>query len=189
MKLAVYCGASSGVATGVYQESAYHLGQLMAQQSIELVYGGASVGLMGAVADGVLAAGGQVHGVMPQVLVDKEQAHAGLTTLHVVDDMHQRKAAMMALADGFIALPGGTGTLEELFEVWAWRQIGLHDKSFALFNISGYYDHLLAFIRHACAEEFVRPDYRDMLMVADSPQSLLALFNQRDESCGISPRD
>ena len=121
MKLAVYCGASSGSAAGAYLQDAHRLDTLMAQQNIELVYGGASIGLMGTVADGVLSAGGQVNGVMPQVLVDKEQAHDGITNLHIVDDMHQRKAAMMELADGFIALPGGTGTLEELFEVWAWR--------------------------------------------------------------------
>lgn len=173
MKLAVYCGASTGKAGASYQAEAAALGRLMACQNIELVYGGSSVGLMGAVADTVLAEGGRVCGVMPQVLVEREQAHIGLSELHVVDDMHQRKAVMMELADGFVALPGGTGTLEELFEVWAWRQIGIHQKPFALLNTDGYYDHLLAFIEHACEEEFVRPEYRDFLLVEADSERLL----------------
>lgn len=173
MKIAVYCGASSGRTTGTYKSEARKLGVLMAQRNIELVYGGASVGLMGSVADGVLEAGGHVCGVMPKVLVDREQAHIGLTDLHVVEDMHQRKAVMMELADAFIALPGGTGTLEELFEVWAWRQIGIHHKMFGLLNIDGYYDHLLAFISHAADEEFIRDEYRDFLLVDNQPEGLI----------------
>ncbi len=145
----------------------------MARQNIELVYGGSSVGLMGSVADGVLEAGGHVCGVMPQVLVDREQVHVGLSELHVVDDMHQRKAVMMELADAFIALPGGTGTLEELFEVWAWRQIGIHHKPFGLLNIANYFDNLLAFIAHAAGEEFIRDEYRDFLLVDEQPEGLL----------------
>lgn len=178
MRLAVYCGASTGRPQGNYRDSARRLGQLMAQQNVELVYGGSSVGLMGTVADAVLAEGGRVSGVMPQVLVEREQAHIGLSELHVVEDMHQRKAVMMELADGFIALPGGTGTLEELFEVWAWRQIGIHQKPFGLLNTDAYYDHLLAFIEHACQEEFVRPEYRDFLLVDGQPEQLLMKLHQ-----------
>ena len=173
MKIAVYCGASSGRASGSYKREASRLGELMARQNIELVYGGSSAGLMGCVADAVLGAGGRVCGVMPRVLVDHEQAHIGLSDLHVVEDMHQRKAVMMELADAFIALPGGTGTLEELFEVWAWRQIGIHNKAFGLLNIEGYYDHLLAFISHAADEEFIRDEYRDFLLVDNQPEGLL----------------
>ena len=174
MKIAVYCGASSGPDDGPYKREARKLGNLMGQQNIELVYGGSSIGLMGSVADGVLEAGGHVSGVMPQVLVDREQAHLGLSELHVVDDMHQRKAVMMEQADAFIALPGGMGTLEELFEVWAWRQIGIHHKPFGLLNIAGYFDHLLAFISHAADEEFVRVEYRDFLLVDNYPEGVLS---------------
>ncbi len=173
MKIAVYCGASSGRAASAYKSEARKLGGMMAQRNIELVYGGSSIGLMGGVADGVLEAGGRVCGVMPKVLVDREQAHIGLTDLHVVEDMHQRKAVMMEQADAFIALPGGTGTLEELFEVWAWRQIGIHHKAFGLLNIDGYYDHLLAFISHAANEEFIRDEYRDFLLVDNRSEGLL----------------
>ncbi|WP_428035335.1 TIGR00730 family Rossman fold protein [Amphritea sp.] len=174
MKIAVYCGASSGPAEGPYKHEARQLGHLMARQKIELVYGGSSIGLMGSVADGVLEAGGHVCGVMPQVLVDREQVHVGLSELHVVEDMHQRKAVMMELADAFIALPGGTGTLEELFEVWAWRQIGIHHKPFGLLNIHNYFDNLLAFIAHAAEEEFIRDEYRDFLLVDNHPEGLLS---------------
>ncbi|RTE66090.1 TIGR00730 family Rossman fold protein [Amphritea opalescens] len=179
MKIAVYCGASSGRADGPYPAEARKLGELMAQHNIDLVYGGSSVGLMGSVADGVLDAGGHVCGVMPQVLVEREQVHIGLSELHEVEDMHQRKAVMMELADAFIALPGGTGTLEELFEVWAWRQIGIHHKPFGLLNIDGYYDHLLAFIEHASQEAFIRGEYRDFLMVDDQADNLLSRLSER----------
>ncbi|GGK57485.1 LOG family protein [Amphritea balenae] len=173
IKLAVYCGASSGRKGGSYQLLAEQLGVLLAKHNIELVYGGASVGLMGIVADAVLSAGGQVHGVMPQVLIDKEQAHNKLSELHVVEDIHQRKAMMMELSDAFIALPGGTGTLEELFEVWAWRQIGIHSKPFGLLNIDGYYDHLLRFLDHAQQEAFIRSEYREYLLTGSDPEALL----------------
>ncbi|SEQ06584.1 hypothetical protein SAMN03080615_00254 [Amphritea atlantica] len=179
MKIAVYCGASSGPAEGPYQSEARKLGSLMARQNIELVYGGSSIGLMGSVADGVLEAGGHVCGVIPQVLVDREQVHVGLSELHVVEDMHQRKAVMMELADAFIALPGGTGTLEELFEVWAWRQIGIHHKPFGLLNIHNYFDHLLAFIAHAADEEFIRDEYRDFLLVDNHPEGLLSRLSEK----------
>lgn len=181
MKVAVYCGASSGRAGGPYPAEARRLGELMAQYQIELVYGGSSVGLMGSVADGVLAAGGHVCGVMPRVLVEREQMHIGLSELHEVEDMHQRKATMMELADAFIALPGGTGTLEELFEVWAWRQIGIHHKPFGLLNIGGYYDYLLAFIQHASQETFIRDEYRDFLLVDEQAESLLNRLVERIE--------
>lgn len=173
MKIAVYCGASSGRPDAAYVHQAARLGQLMAGQGIELVYGGAGVGLMGTIANAVLAAGGKVTGVMPAVLIDKEQAHTGLTELVRVDDIHQRKAKMMDLADAFVALPGGTGTLEELFEVWAWRQIGIHRKPFGLLNTDGYYDHLLKFLDHASEQSFIRPEYRRFLLAATEPELLL----------------
>ncbi|WP_432474435.1 TIGR00730 family Rossman fold protein [Amphritea sp. HPY] len=174
MKIAVYCGASSGRPDAAYAQQASRLGLSMAEQGIELVYGGAGVGLMGIIANAVLTAGGKVTGVMPAVLIEKEQAHAGLTELIRVDDIHQRKAKMMDLADAFVALPGGTGTLEELFEVWAWRQIGIHRKPFGLLNTDGYYDHLLRFLDHATEQSFVRPEYRRFLVAATEPELLLS---------------
>ena len=179
MRIAVYCGASSGPEKGPYKSEARNLGRLMARKNIELVYGGSSIGLMGSVADGVLEVGGHVCGVMPQVLVDREQVHVGLSELHVVEDMHQRKAVMMELADAFIALPGGTGTLEELFEVWAWRQIGIHHKPFGLLNIQNYFDNLLAFIAHAADQEFIRDEYRDFLLVDSHSEGLLTRLSDK----------
>ena len=174
MKIAVYCGASSGRENGPYPQQADLLGRALASAGIDLVYGGANVGLMGQVADAVLASGGRVCGVMPRILVEREHSHTGLSELHMVEDMHQRKAVMMELADAFIALPGGTGTLEELFEVWAWRQIGIHHKPFGLLNVDRYYDHLLAFLSHASDEAFIRPEYHDFLQVDKDPSALIA---------------
>ena len=173
MRLCVFCGSNPG-RQAAYVETASALGQALAEQQIGVVYGGASVGLMGAVANAALAANGEVIGVIPKALWEKEVGHQGLNDLRVVDSMHQRKALMAELADGFIALPGGAGTLEELFEVWTWAQLGHHPKPCALLNINGYYDHLLAFLDHVAAESFMQPQHRDMLIVADNIDDLLA---------------
>src|ERR1051325_8659898 len=161
-RLCVFTGSSSG-ARAAYAEAARELGTLLARRGIGLVYGGARVGLMGAVADAVLAAGGEAIGVIPQALVAKEVAHTGLTALHVVESMHARKAMMSDLSDGFIALPGGWGTLEELFEVLTWAQLGLHRKPTGLLNVDGYFDGLLAFLTHTVAEAFVRTDRKSVV--------------------------
>jgi uncharacterized protein (TIGR00730 family) len=145
----------------------------MAAQGIELVYGGASVGLMGAVADAALARGGHVIGVMPQALIDKEIAHGGLSDLRVVGSMHERKALMAELADGFIALPGGLGTFEELFEVWTWAQLGYHRKPCALLNAGGFYDKLTDFLDDVVERGFVKPIHRAMLIVENEPAGLI----------------
>jgi len=173
--ICVYCGSSDG-RDAAYASRARDLGRLLAGRSITLVYGGANVGLMRALADASLAAGGKVVGVMPKVLVDKEKAHLGLTELRVVGSMHERKALMVELSDAFIALPGGAGTLDELFEVWTWGQLGLHRKPCGLLDISSYYAHLEAFLDHAVSEGFVKACHRDMLMVADSAEGLLSRF-------------
>jgi uncharacterized protein (TIGR00730 family) len=162
--ICVFCGSSNG-GDAAYLEAAGAFGTIAAERGLRIVYGGASVGLMGALADAVLAAGGEVVGVMPRALVDREIAHNGLTRLHVVETMHERKALMAELADAFIALPGGLGTLEELFEVWTWGMLGLHDKPFGLLNVSGYYDGLIAFLDHARDSGFVRERQRSVLRV------------------------
>ncbi|WP_414472825.1 TIGR00730 family Rossman fold protein [Microvirga sp. M2] len=172
MRLCVFCGSSAGQ-DPVYVETARVLGETLARNGIELVYGGASVGLMGAVADAVLAAGGRVVGVMPQSLVDKEIAHAGLSDLRVVGSMHERKALMAELSDGFIALPGGLGTFEELFEVWTWAQLGYHKKPCALLNAAGFYDKLADFLDDVVERGFIKPIHRAMLIVHDEPAALI----------------
>lgn len=171
-KLCVFCGASMG-AKSSYVESARLLGKTLAEQEITLVYGGASVGIMGQIADATMAAGGEVIGVMPKQLVEREVAHNSLNQLIVVENMHERKAKMAELSDGFIALPGGLGTLEELFEVLTWSQLRLHSKPCALLNIEGYYDQLMAFLDNAVAEKFIKPVHRDMILVSDNPIELL----------------
>lgn len=171
-RLAVFCGSSAG-RDPEYRKAAQALGGLLALRGIGLVYGGASVGLMGAVADAARAADGEVIGVIPQALVDREVAHPHLSDLRVVGSMHERKALMAELADGFIALPGGLGTFEELFEIWTWAQLGSHRKPVALLNVAGYYDGLLGFLDRCVNEAFVRPTHRDMLLVADRPEALL----------------
>lgn len=138
------------------------------------MYGGASVGIMGVLADATLAAGGRVVGVIPRALVDREIAHTGLTELHVVDTMHERKARMAELSDAFVALPGGLGTLEELFEIWTWGMLGLHDKPYGLLDVDGYYEPLIRFLDHARDEGFVRPAQRDRLVVDTDADRLLA---------------
>ncbi|GJD65048.1 TIGR00730 family Rossman fold protein [Methylobacterium frigidaeris] len=173
MRLCVFCGSSDG-ARPLYREAATALGRHFAQDGIELVYGGGKVGLMGAVADGALAAGGRVTGIMPKALVEKETAHLGLTDLRVVASMHERKALMADLADGFVALPGGLGTFEEMFEVWTWAQLGYHRKPLAVFNAGGFFDGLLSFLDSVVAEGFVREPHRAMLIVGTEPADLVA---------------
>lgn len=172
MRLCVFCGSNAGQ-DPIYIETARSLGKALARNGIDLVYGGASVGLMGAVADSALAHGGRVIGVMPQALVDKEIAHNGLSDLRVVGSMHERKALMAELADGFIALPGGLGTFEELFEVWTWAQLGYHEKPCALLNAGGFYDKLTSFLDDVVERGFVKPVHRAMLIVESDPAALI----------------
>lgn len=174
-RICVYCGANPGFSP-VYQDAAIALADELSRAGITLVYGGSSVGLMGILADRVLQNGGQAIGVIPQALVDKELAHERLTELHVVASMHERKAKMAELADGFIALPGGMGTLEELFEMLTWAQLGFHQKSCAVLNVDGYYDGLLSFLERAVSQGFIRDEHRHLLLNHDHPQTLLELM-------------
>lgn len=176
MRLCIFSGSNAG-ARPAYREQAALLGTALARAGIGLVYGGASVGLMAAAANAALAEGGEVIGVIPQSLIEKEIAHTGLKDLRVVGSMHERKALMAELADGFIALPGGCGTLEELFEVWTWGQLGHHDKPCALLNIEGFYDSLLTFLDHAASEAFMQPQHRSMLIVEREIDALLAAIH------------
>lgn len=171
-RLCVFSGSSSG-ARPEYLSAAQRLGTLIAERGIGLVYGGAAVGLMGAVADAALLAGGEVIGVIPEALVQREVAHYGLSDLKVVPSMHARKSLMADLSDGFIALPGGVGTLEELFEVWTWTQLGSHAKPCGLLNVAGFYDHLLTFLDHVVDEKFLKPVHRDIALVSGDPVTLL----------------
>jgi hypothetical protein len=174
MNVCVFCGSNVG-RDPKYVEVARALGETLASEGIGLVYGGGKVGLMGAVADAALAAGGRVTGVMPKALVDKEIAHTGLTSLRVVGSMHERKALMSELADGgYIALPGGLGTFEELFEVWTWGQLGYHLKPVGMLDAGGFYGPLLAFLDTAVAAGFVTAEHRAMLLVDTDPRSLVA---------------
>ncbi len=173
-RVCVYCGSNAGRHPDYAEAKA--LARALVQKNIGLVYGGASVGVMGVLADTVLAEGGQVIGVIPQGLVDKEVAHTGLSDLRVVTSMHERKTLMAELSDGFIALPGGLGTLEELFEVLTWAQLGLHHKPCGLLNIRQYYRPLIDFLDHAVAERFLHEVYRAMLLVDEEPERLLARF-------------
>jgi len=172
MRLCVFCGSSEGT-DPVYREAATDLGRVLANDGIGIVFGGGRVGLMGAVADGALSAGGEVIGVHPGSLVDIEIAHQGLTDLRIVSSMHERKALMADLADGFIGLPGGLGTFEELLEVWTWGQLGHHRKPVSLLNVAGFYDGFLMFLDSVVERGFVRRPHRDMLLVAEEPTSLL----------------
>jgi hypothetical protein len=174
-RVSVYCGAETGK-DPAYLEATERLGHALARRGLGLVYGGGGIGLMGTLADAVLSDGGEAIGVMPRWLVEKEIAHCGLAELHVVDSLHVRKAMMIELADGFIGLPGGLGTLEEFAEAWTWGKLGQHDKPCGLLNVRGFYDHLLAFVEHGVAEEFIWPPHRAMLLVADTPEELLDRF-------------
>ncbi|MBP8230820.1 MAG: TIGR00730 family Rossman fold protein [Rhizorhabdus sp.] len=171
--LCVFCGSSPGH-DPVHGTAARALGGALTDAGIDLVYGGGHVGLMGMVADAVLAGGGRVTGVIPQALHDLEVAHHGLTTLHVVGSMHERKAMMADLSDGFIAMPGGIGTFEELFEMWTWGQLGYHRKPVGLLNVGGFYDRLVGFIDDVVDAGFLRAAHRSMLMVEEDPAALVA---------------
>ncbi|NKI18242.1 TIGR00730 family Rossman fold protein [Spongiibacter sp. KMU-166] len=176
-RICVYCGSGAGRRDD-YRQAARRLASALVERNIGLVYGGASIGIMGELADAVIAEGGEVIGVIPQDLADREVAHAGLSELRVVATMHQRKQVMAELADGFIALPGGLGTLEELFEILTWAQLGYHRKPCALLNVAGYYDHLSAFLQHGVAEQFVSPAHARLLQIASDVPQLLATMEQ-----------
>ncbi len=170
--VAVYCGANPGNSP-VYANAARALAGALVERNLALVFGGGHVGLMGIIADEVLRLGGEVSGVIPQQLVDRELAHPGLTRLFVVKDMHERKAMMAQLSDGFIAMPGGMGTLEELFEMLTWSQLGIHAKPIGVLNVSGFYDQLVGFLNHAHDQAFIRPEHAGLMMVESDPQALV----------------
>ena len=174
-RVCVFAGSNAGVRP-TYAASARTLAAACAERGLGIVYGGGSVGLMGALADAALAAGVEVIGVIPRPLATKELAHAGLTELRVVESMHERKAMMNALADGFISLPGGLGTFEETLEVLTWAQLGIHGKPVGVLNVDGYYDGLLRWLSHAAREGFVRPEHLGLLLFADAPAALLDRF-------------
>jgi uncharacterized protein (TIGR00730 family) len=176
-RICLYAGSSPG-ADSRYREAAENLVRTLVGQGIGIVYGGGNVGLMGVLADTAIELGGEVIGVIPGFLVERELAHEHLSELRVVASMHERKAMMAELADAFVALPGGVGTLEEIIEVLTWAQLGLHRKPCALLNVAGYYDQLLAFLDGAVEQRFVTPSHRALLAVADDPQTLLADLEQ-----------
>lgn len=171
-RICVYCGSNRGN-NEVYAAAARELAEALVQNNIGLVYGGSCRGMMGLLADAVLAGGGTVEGVIPRSLLEKEVAHDGLTEMHVVDSMHARKSMMAVLSDGFIAMPGGFGTLEEIIEILTWAQLQFHDKPCGLLNVNGYFNHLLSFLDHAQTEGFVRPAHRAMLLVSKKPADLI----------------
>jgi uncharacterized protein (TIGR00730 family) len=175
MALCIFCGSSPG-ASPAYSAAAASLGRAMARQGIPLIYGGGRIGLMGIVADAALAAGGKVIGIMPRALFAREIAHPGLTELQLVESMHDRKLRMSEQAEGFIALPGGAGTLEEFFEQWTWAQLGIHRKPCGLLNIEGYFDPLLAMIERMVADRFLHTDYAEMLLIDRDVEGLLRRF-------------
>jgi uncharacterized protein (TIGR00730 family) len=171
-RICVFCGSSFG-ARPAYKQAAEQLGKTLAHRGLGLVYGGGGVGLMGAIADAALAAGGEVIGVIPESLQRREVGHSGLTKLHVVRSMHERKALMADLADAFIALPGGFGTMEEFCEIVTWSQLGIQHKPCGLLNVEGYWDHFLAMLDHSVDEKFVRPENSELILVARNPDSML----------------
>jgi uncharacterized protein (TIGR00730 family) len=174
-RICVFCGSSVG-ADPAFVEAARELGRLFAREGIALVYGGGSVGLMGELADAVLGAGGEVIGVIPHALWAREVGHHGLTDLRIVETMHERKALMADLADAFIALPGGLGTLEEIFEIWTWAQLGLHEKPLGFLDVNGFYTPLMEFIDRAVRSRFVKDEHRAIAMLARDPEALLRRF-------------
>lgn len=181
-RICVFCGSSHG-ARDAYGDAARRTGAAIARRGLGLVYGGGSVGLMGELANAALAARGEVIGVIPEALLEREKAHPEVTELHVVGTMHERKALMAQLADAFLALPGGYGTLEELFEVLTWAQLGLHRKPFGLLEVDGYYGPLLTMLDHAVAEGFVLPHQRDLVIHAQDPEEVIeALLTHRPPS-------
>lgn len=169
----VFCAANPG-AHANYREQALAMGRFLAESARHVVYGGGRTGLMGALAEGVLSAGGSIVGVMPRHLVDREVGHTGLTELRIVDSMHARKTLLSELADGFLAMPGGIGTLEELFEIWTWGQLGLHRKPYGILNVNGYFDQMLAFLDRTVEDGFVGIENRRMLAVETDPSRLIA---------------
>ena len=171
-RICVFLGSSPG-RLPMYREAAAQFGTLLAERGIGLVYGGGSVGLMGTIADAACASGGEVIGIIPEALRNREHDHRGLAELHVVKTMHERKAMMAQLADGFVALPGGIGTLEELFEVWTWAQLGYHAKPCGLLDVGGFYERMSTFIDHVVAEGFLQPQTRSMLLIDRDPATLL----------------
>ena len=174
-RICVYCGSNLG-GRSVYADAARDLADVLIRHDIEMVYGGADKGIMGVVADAMLKQGGKVYGVIPRMLLEKEIVHQGLTELHVVDSMHERKSMMATLADGFIAMPGGFGTLEEIVEIVTWGQLRFHDKPCGLLNIDGYFDHLLSYLDHANHEGFLRSENREMLLSDENAAGLLQQF-------------
>ena len=175
-RLAVYCGSSMGT-NPHFAATALALGREMAARDIALVYGGGRLGLMGVVADSVLEAGGEAYGVIPQALIELEVAHTGLTELHIVTSMHERKAMMTDLTDAFVAIPGGIGTLDELFEAWSWNALGYHAKPFALLNVDGFWDGMIAFLDNVTANGFMSPARRAQLLVAGTIDEAIALLD------------
>ena len=176
-RVCVYCGSQVG-SSQAYATQAIRLGAALARRGLGLVYGGGNIGLMGCLADAVLDHGGEVVGVIPRALEQKELAHRGVTELIVVDGMHARKSAMAERADAFVAMPGGYGTLEELFEATAWAQLGIHPKPVGLLNCEGYFDHLIAFLDHAMHEQFLRPQHRALLHADPDPEALLTTLSR-----------
>lgn len=175
MRIAVYCGSGLGI-NPIYAEKATELGMILAENGHGIVYGGSKTGLMGKVADAVLTAGGEVIGVMPTHLQKREVAHASLTEIHFVESMHIRKAKMVELADAFIALPGGGGTMDEYFEVFTWAQIGLHEKPVILYNVNGFYDALLQHFTRMLEEGFIRTEQKSLIRVATTPEEVLEII-------------
>jgi len=171
----IFCGSSEGSSV-VYMDAARHTGKWLAKQGMRIVYGGGCVGLMGAVADSALAYGGHVTGVIPKSLMEREIAHTGLSELHVVDDMHQRKNVMAELSSSFIALPGGAGTAEEIFEQWTWAQLGIHHKPCAFLNVNHFYNPLRVMVEHMVSEGFMKQDYADMLLFSDKLHDIVDYF-------------
>ncbi|UHA60828.1 TIGR00730 family Rossman fold protein [Metabacillus litoralis] len=174
-RICVFCGSSPG-ASDLYSEDAAKLGTQLAKEGITLVYGGSKVGIMGVVANAALQAGGEVIGVIPKMLMDRELAHPSLSELIIVNSMHERKAKMEELSDGFVVLPGGPGTMEEFFEVYTWAQLGEHRKPIGMMNSNHYYDKLLAFFDHMIQEQFLKPEYRSMVIVESDPGQLIHKF-------------
>jgi uncharacterized protein (TIGR00730 family) len=185
-RVCVFCGSSPG-ARPAYGDAAEELARLLVEEGIGVVYGGGAVGLMGRLADAVLAAGGEAIGVMPEALVSREIGHDGLSELRVVGSMHERKALMADLADAFVALPGGLGTVEELFEIYTWAQLGLHRKPCGLLDVEGYYDGIARFLAHAVEERFLLEEHRAMLMIERDPRALLERM-RRFEPEAVSPK-
>lgn len=174
-RICVYCASNSGI-RDVFADAARELAEALVEQEYELVYGGGSTGIMGVLADAVMRLGGKVHGVIPELLVQKEVGHTDLTQLHVVASMHERKSKMASMSDAFIALPGGFGTLEELSEILTWGQLRVHEKPVGVINVDGFFDSLLAYLDNAEAQGFLRKECRQMLCCAEDPAALLDLF-------------